>query len=103
MIHVLLLLIFSLPMALVTFAAQVSELLDKIVRSEGLLHKKVAIECGVDPAQWSRGINDKGAIDCRWLPEMPPAVFDRFIRGLILLHLDTWIDQARAERKELVR
>lgn len=73
----------------------IGKILDHAVRSEGFLHKEIAGMCGADPATWSRAVHDLGPMDARWCLGMPWGVLCKFVKGIVLAHVDLWLDHAK--------
>lgn len=78
----------------------VGKLVIDALRLSDMSHKEAALICGLDTAQWSRGIHGLGSLDLWKLARLPLRVhgilWPNFLKAMVI----QWLAETRAEYQE---
>lgn len=74
--------------------------IDATLRAIEMSHKEAALICGMDFAQWSRGVNGLGPMDLHKLARLPWRFQSLWIQKYVRLCVVTWLAETRADVQE---
>lgn len=76
---------------------------DSTLRAIDMTHKEAALICGMDFAQWSRGVNGLGPLDLHKLARLPWRFQGVWLQKYVQLCLVFWLAEMKTDLKERVR